>query len=66
MHPDPSKRYESLSEYTFDLRHPNARYLNPSVTPLIERNPLLFWKCTTAILSCIVLALLLMQHAARH
>ena len=39
MHPDPYKRYESLSEFAFDLRHPNARYLNPSITPLIERNP---------------------------
>ena len=66
VHPDPYRRYESLSEYTFDLRHPNAKYLNPSITPLIERNPLLFWKCTTAIFACIVLALLLIQHAARH
>ena len=66
MHPDPDRRYESLSEYTFDLRHPNAKYLDSSATPLIERNPLLFWKCTTAILACVVAALLLMQHAARH
>src|SRR3954468_10880480 len=44
VHPDPYKRYESLSEYTFDLRHPNAKYLNASTMPLIERNPLLFWK----------------------
>ena len=62
MHPDPYKRYESLSEYIFDLRHPNANYLNASATPLIERNPLLFWKCTTAILACIVVALLASQH----
>jgi len=66
VHPDPYKRYESLSEYTFDLRHPNAKYLNSSATPLIERNPLLFWKCTTAILACIVVALLFIQHGARH
>jgi serine/threonine protein phosphatase PrpC/ribosomal protein L39E/predicted Ser/Thr protein kinase len=66
VHPDPYKRYESLSEYTFDLRHPNAKYLNSSSTPLIERNPLLFWKCTTAILACIVVALLFIQHGARH
>ena len=66
VHPDPYKRYDSLSEYTFDLRHPNAKYLNSSTTPLIERNPLLFWKCTTAILACIILALLFIQHGARH
>ncbi len=62
VHPDPDKRYESLSEYIFDLRHPNANYLNTSATPLIERNPTLFWKCTTVILACVVAGLLAMQH----
>ncbi len=66
VHPDPNKRYESLSEYTFDLRQPNSKYLNSSATPLMERNPLLFWKSTTVILVCIVLALLAIQHGARH
>jgi serine/threonine protein kinase len=66
VHPDPYNRYESLSEYTFDLRHPNAKYLNPSATPLMERNPLLFWKCTTAILACIIVLLLAIQHGVRH
>src|SRR4051812_5885218 len=46
VHPDPHKRYDSLSEYIFDLRHPNANFAATSATPLIERNPLLFWKCT--------------------
>jgi serine/threonine protein phosphatase PrpC/predicted Ser/Thr protein kinase len=64
VHPDPYKRYDSLSEFVFDLRHPNANYLASSVTPLIERNPLLFWKCTTAILACIVVALLAIRHGA--
>jgi serine/threonine protein phosphatase PrpC len=66
VHPDPYKRYESLSEYTFDLRHPNAKYLNASATPLIERNPLLFWKALAAILACIILLLLISQHGIRH
>ena len=66
VHPDPYKRYESLSEYTFDLRHPNAKYLNSSLTPLVERNPLLFWKTATVILAIIVLALLASQHGFRH
>ena len=61
VHPDPYKRYESLSEFMFDLRHPNANYLGTS-PPLIERNPLLFWKCATAILACVVIALLAYQH----
>jgi serine/threonine protein kinase/serine/threonine protein phosphatase PrpC len=66
VHPDPYKRYESLSEFTFDLRHPNAKYLNASATPLIERNPLLFWKSVAAILACIILLLLISQHGIRH
>jgi serine/threonine protein phosphatase PrpC/predicted Ser/Thr protein kinase/ribosomal protein L39E len=65
VHPDPNKRYESLSEFMFDLRRPNADYLNPSLTPLVERNPLLFWKCTTAILACIVVVLLALHHGPR-
>jgi ribosomal protein L39E len=66
VHPDPNKRYESLSEFMFDLRNPNANYLGSLATPLLERNPLLFWKCTTAILACIVIALLASQHGLRH
>jgi serine/threonine protein phosphatase PrpC len=62
LHPDPYQRYESLSEFIFDLRHPNAKYLNASATPLIERNPTLFWKCATLILACVVVGLLAMQH----
>jgi serine/threonine protein phosphatase PrpC len=62
VHPDPNQRYESLSEYIFDLRHPNANYLKASATPLIERNPTLFWKCATLILACVVVGLLAMQH----
>ena len=65
VHPDLYKRYESLSEFTFDLRHPNARYLDSLNTPLIERNPLLFWKATTAILALVVIALLAAHHAGR-
>jgi serine/threonine protein phosphatase PrpC/tRNA A-37 threonylcarbamoyl transferase component Bud32 len=65
VHPDPYKRYEALSEYVFDLRRPNASYLGPSTTPLIERNPLLFWKCMTAILACIIVALLSINHGVR-
>ena len=66
VHPDPYKRYETLSEYTFDLRHPNPKYLNASTRPLIERNPLLFWKSLAAILACIILLLLISQYGIRH
>jgi serine/threonine protein phosphatase PrpC len=65
LHPNPFKRYESLSEFMFDLRHPNANYLTTPSTPLIERNPLLFWKCTTVVLALLVVVLLAMQHGVR-
>lgn len=62
VHPNPAKRYDSLSEFLFDLRHPNANYLLTSSTPLIERNPLLFWKSTTIVLALAVILLLALQH----
>ena len=62
VHPNPHKRYDSFSEFLFDLRHPNANYLSTSSTPLIERNPLLFWKSTTVVLALAVIVLLAMQH----
>jgi ribosomal protein L39E len=56
---DPNKRYESLSEFVFDLRHPNAKYLRSAAAPLLERNPLLFWRVVSVILAFIVLLLLI-------
>lgn len=64
VQPDPYNRYEELSEFVFDLRHPNKRFVESAAKPLIERDPLLFWKCLSAILFgafLIVLALLLLQ-----
>jgi serine/threonine protein phosphatase PrpC len=57
--PDPLERYESLSEFVYDLRHPNATLLRP--TPLIERNPLGFWKGVSFALGLALFLLLLMQ-----
>jgi hypothetical protein len=61
-HPDPYKRYDELSEYAHELRHPNRSYAGSSSTPLIERNPLLFWKSLTLILAGIVLLLLFSKY----
>ena len=59
VHPDPLQRYESLSEFMYDLRHPNAALLRP--TPLVERNPALFWKVVSAALGVALFLLLLAQ-----
>lgn len=59
VHPDPYKRYEALSEFMFDLRHPNKNFLENTYVPLSERNPLLFWKALSFVLACIVLFLIM-------
>ena len=59
VHPNPQKRYEELSEFIFDLRHPNKAFLNKTAPPLAERNPVLFWKSVSFILSVIIAALLI-------
>ncbi|MCF8477044.1 MAG: bifunctional protein-serine/threonine kinase/phosphatase [Pseudolabrys sp.] len=64
VHPNPYKRYAELSEFVFDLRHPNKSTLESA--SFIERNPLLFWKGLSAILAVISLALLYGLLVNRH
>ncbi|MFI3136900.1 MAG: protein kinase [Methylococcaceae bacterium] len=48
---NPALRYDELSEFLHDLSVPNPQFLNTQATiPLIERNPLLFWKCLSVLL----------------
>ena len=58
LHPNPYKRYEELSEFLYDLRHPNKVFLNKARPPLMERNPVLFWKSVSFILAIIIFILL--------
>ena len=58
LHPNPFKRYEELSEFLFDLRHPNKEFINKTRPPLMERNPVVFWKSVSFILSIIIIVLL--------
>ncbi len=55
--PDPLPRYEELSEIVFDLHHPNAEFLNKTRPPLIDRNPVVFWKSVSFVLLLMVIAL---------
>ncbi len=41
---DPDKRYSELSEFIYDLSHPNPEFIQYDRQPLLERNPLMFWK----------------------
>jgi serine/threonine protein kinase len=58
VHPDRHQRYDELSEFVFDLRHPNRKFLEVAQTPLLERNPLMFWKCVSAGLAVALLVLI--------
>ncbi len=58
VHPNPDKRYQELSEFTFDLRQPNQNFLNKTRPPLLERNPVAFWQSVSALLVCAVVYLL--------
>ncbi|HDY84157.1 hypothetical protein LCGC14_0724390 [marine sediment metagenome] len=57
LQPNPFKRYEELSEFIFDLSHPNKTFLHKTAPPLMERNPVLFWKSVSLVLLCGVLYL---------
>jgi len=57
LHPNPYKRYGELSEFIFDLQQPNRAFLNKTAPPLMERNPVLFWKSVSLILLCIIIYL---------
>lgn len=46
---DQRLRYDTFSEFLFDLTHPNASFMKRSA-PLLESNPTLFWKVTSGIL----------------
>jgi len=61
VHPDPYQRYEELSEFIYDLRHPNQALLIEKGPPLIDRNPLFFWKCVSFILMIVIALLLLFK-----
>lgn len=63
VHPNPARRYDALSAFLFDLRHPNPAYLAASA-PLLERNPVRFWQSVAAILAVsvvVLIALLVMR-----
>ncbi|QSZ41618.1 protein kinase [Sulfurimonas aquatica] len=55
---NPYYRYNELSEFIYDLRHPNSEFLKNSRPPLLERNPLLLWKSISFILTLIIFVLI--------
>lgn len=58
VHPDPLRRYQVMSEFMFDLRHPNKHFMTGPDRPLLERSPVMFWKSVSLFLAGVVLLLL--------
>ena len=44
--PDNHRRYDTLSEFVQDLTKPNTSLINTDALPLMERNPVGFWRTT--------------------
>lgn len=59
LQPDPNKRYPVLSEFLYDLRHPNAEFQKQR--SLIERHPLRFWQSLCVLQALIILWLIALQ-----
>jgi serine/threonine protein kinase len=65
VHPNPLKRYEALSEFVYDLRHPNRAFLSEAHAPLTERHPVRFWQTVSAIFAIIIVGLLFSRFGVR-
>ncbi|GAB3364718.1 MULTISPECIES: protein kinase domain-containing protein [Giesbergeria] len=59
VHPDPWQRYGELSEFIYDLHHPNPNFLHQNRPPLIERHPVLFWKTISFVLLVLLVVLIM-------
>ncbi|MEE9321756.1 MAG: bifunctional protein-serine/threonine kinase/phosphatase [Granulosicoccus sp.] len=58
LNPDPFARYPVISEFLYDLRHPNKQFLDETRVPLIERDPVFVWKGLCLLQLGIIVALL--------
>lgn len=58
---DPAHRYAELSEFIYDLSHPNAALPGPDIRPLLTRNPVLVWQTISALLAIMLVMLLVMD-----
>ncbi|MHA1598268.1 MAG: protein kinase domain-containing protein [Alphaproteobacteria bacterium] len=56
---DRARRYETLSEFICDLTRPNPLFVTSTAAPLLQRDPVAFWKGLAFLLAMICLFLLL-------
>lgn len=45
----PELRYDALSEFIYDLEHPNSQFTDKAHIPLSKQNPLRFWQSVAGI-----------------
>ncbi|HHJ13561.1 MAG TPA: bifunctional protein-serine/threonine kinase/phosphatase [Gammaproteobacteria bacterium] len=55
---NPERRHGLLSEFVYDLSHPNPGYAGREQPPLIERDPVAFWRALALIFLATTLAAL--------
>lgn len=58
-HPNPKKRYSLISEFLYDLSTPNKVFDKGTESPLLEKDPVAFWKSVSALLAATVFVLLI-------
>ncbi|WP_231759618.1 bifunctional protein-serine/threonine kinase/phosphatase [Microbulbifer elongatus] len=58
LQPNPLRRHEALSEFIYELRHPNPEYIHSTRPPLMERYPVRFWQSVSGVLLLFVFYLL--------
>ncbi|MEP0961711.1 MAG: bifunctional protein-serine/threonine kinase/phosphatase [Roseobacter sp.] len=58
VHPIAANRQTSMSELLSDLKRPSAKWARQTARPLMERNPLAFWKSLSVAFGLIILFLL--------
>lgn len=63
VHPRPAQRYDALSAFVHDLRHPNPSLPGVRRAALLERDPVLFWKLVSLVLAVVVVYLLARSRA---
>ncbi|GMQ89195.1 MAG: bifunctional protein-serine/threonine kinase/phosphatase [Gammaproteobacteria bacterium] len=57
---NPERRHSLLSEFVYELSHPNENYTRLDQQPLIERNPVAFWRALAIIFLCTTIAALVL------
>ena len=58
LQPQPAKRHEALSAFVHDLHQPGPQHLASERVPLLERDPLRFWRGLALLLALAVVALI--------